>query len=139
MTHYENIPNELKQLNQWVCTRSDSKVPMKAFEPEAASSTNPETWSSFDTALEAVSEGHYDYCGFVFNDNGYVGIDIDDGYDQDGFLSPLAAEIIGLCKSYTEKSKAGEVSIFCSEAHSRSKARINLGGVEIYKALDTLL
>lgn len=31
MTHYENIPNELKKLNQWVCTRGDSKVPMKTF------------------------------------------------------------------------------------------------------------
>ena len=50
---------------------------MKACEREAASSTNPDTWSSFDTALKAVSEGHYDYCGFVFNDNGYVGIDIE--------------------------------------------------------------
>ncbi|SCJ25601.1 Uncharacterised protein [uncultured Ruminococcus sp.] len=57
MTYYENIPEELKQLNQWVCTRSDGKVPMKAFEMEAASSTNPETWSSFDTALKAVSGG----------------------------------------------------------------------------------
>ena len=53
MTRYENIPEELKQLNQWVCTRSDSKVPMKATAPEAASSTNPETWSSFDTACKA--------------------------------------------------------------------------------------
>ena len=57
LTRYENIPEELKRLNQWVCTRSDSKVPMKAFEREAASSTNPETWSSFDTALKAVSGG----------------------------------------------------------------------------------
>lgn len=36
-----------------------------------------------------------------------MGIDIDDGYDQDGFLSPLAAEIIGMYESYTEKSKSG--------------------------------
>lgn len=126
MTHYENIPEELKQLNQWVCTRSDSKVPMKAFEREAASSTNPETWSSFDTALKAVSEGHYDYCGFVFNDNGYVGIDIDDGYDQDGFLSPLAAEIIGMCESYTENQRAAEGFIFYSEVRSPLRERTTL-------------
>ena len=65
MTHYENIPDELKRLDQWVCTRSDSKVPMKAFEREAASSTNPETWSSFDTALKAVTEGHYVMWGLI--------------------------------------------------------------------------
>lgn len=134
MTRYENIPEELKRLNQWVCTRSDSKVPMKAFEREAASSTNPETWSSFDTALKAVSEGHYDYCGFVFNDNGYVGIDIDDGYDQDGFLSPLAAEIIGLCESYTEKSKSGRGFHILLRGALPFKGKNNLAGVEIYKS-----
>ncbi len=134
MTRYENIPEELKQLNQWVCTRSDSKVPMKATAPEAASSTNPETWSSFDTACKAVSEGHYDYCGFVFDDNGYVGIDIDDGYDQDGFLSPLAAEIIGLCESYTEKSKSGRGFHILLRGTLPFKGKNNLAGVEIYKA-----
>lgn len=134
MTRYENIPEELKQLNQWVCTRSDSKVPMKATAPEAASSTNPETWSSFDTACKAVSEGHYDYCGFVFDDNGYVGIDIDDGYDQDGFLSPLAAEIIGLCESYTEKSKNGRGFHILLRGTLPFKGKNNLAGVEIYKA-----
>lgn len=91
MTHYENIPGELKELNQWVCTRSDSKVPMKAFENEAASSTNPQTWATFDMANDAVSKGFYDYCGFVFADNGFVGIDIDTGYDEEGFMTPLAA------------------------------------------------
>lgn len=134
MTRYENIPEELKKLNQWVCTRGDSKVPMKAYEREAASSTNPETWSSFDTAFRAVSEGHYDYCGFVFNDNGYVGIDIDDGYDQDGFLSPTAAEIIGLCESYTEKSKSGTGFHILLRGSLPFKGKNNLAGVEIYKA-----
>lgn len=134
MTHYENIPDELKKLDQWVCTRSDSKVPMKAFEREAASSTNPETWSSFDTALKAVSEGHYDYCGFVFNDNGYVGIDIDDGYDQDGFLSQIAADIIGKCRSYTEKSKSGSGFHILLRGTLPFKGKNNLAGVEIYKS-----
>ena len=107
---------------------------MKATAPEAASSTNPETWSSFDTAHKAVSEGHYDYCGFVFNDNGYVGIDIDDGYDQDGFLSSLAAEIIGLCESYTEKSKSGSGFHILLRGTLPFKGKNNLAGVEIYKA-----
>ena len=134
MTHYENIPQELKELNQWVCTRSDNKVPMKATAPEAASSTNPKTWSSFDTALYAVSKGHYDYCGFVFNDNGYVGIDIDTGYDQDGFLSQTAADIIGKCKSYTEKSKSGRGFHILLRGTLPFKGKNNLAGVEIYKS-----
>lgn len=134
MTRYENIPEELKKLNQWVCTRSDSKVPMKAFENEAASSTNPRTWTTFDTAEEAVSKGFYDYCGFVFADNGYVGIDIDTGYDEDGFISPVAATIIGKCKSYTERSKSGRGFHILLKGALPFKGKNNLAGVEIYKS-----
>lgn len=134
LTHYENIPEELIKLNQWVCTRNDSKVPMKAFENEAASSTNPQTWATFDTANKAVSEGLYDYCGFVFADNGIVGIDIDDGFDEDGFLSPLAAIIIGKCESYTEKSKSGRGFHILLRGTLPFKGRNNLAGVEIYKS-----
>lgn len=133
MIRYENIPEELKQLNQWVCARDESKVPMKAFENGAASSTNPQTWSTFDMANEAVSKGFYDYCGFVFNDNGYVGIDIDDGYDEDGFLSQLAADIIDKCKSYTEKSKSGTGFHILVRGELPFKGKNNLAGVEIYK------
>lgn len=74
MPQYDNIPDELKNLAQWVCTFEGSKVPMKAFENEAASSTNPATWTDFNTALGAVEEGFYDYYGFVFAENGLVGI-----------------------------------------------------------------
>ena len=102
MVCYDNIPEELKNLNQWVCAWDRSKIPMKSWENEAASSTNPETWSDFETALESVNQGHYDYCGFVFADNGYVGIDIDCGYDDEGFMSVLGADIVGKCHSYTK-------------------------------------
>lgn len=107
MVNYDNIPEELKKLNQWVCVSDNSKVPMKAWENEAASSTNPNTWSDFETALEMVENRYYDYCGFVFADNGYVGIDIDNGYDEDGLMSVLGADIVGKCQSYTEKSRSG--------------------------------
>lgn len=136
LTHYENIPNELKELNQWVCTRSDSKVPMKAFEDEnpCASSTNPQTWATFDMANEAVSKGFYDYCGFVFADNGFVAIDIDTGFDEEGFMTPLAADIIGHCESYTEKSKSGRGFHIILRGTLPFKGKNNLAGVEIYKS-----
>lgn len=134
MNHYENIPEELKKLEQWVCTHDGSKVPMKAFENEAASSTNPETWSDFSTALEVVEKGYYDYCGFVFADNGIVGIDIDMGYDEDGLMSQLAADIIGHCESYTEKSKSGRGFHILLRGTLPFKGKNNLAGVEIYKA-----
>lgn len=134
MVCYDNIPEELKNLNQWVCASDNSKVPMKSWENEAASSTNPETWSDFDTALESVKNKYYDYCGFVFADNGYVGIDIDDGYDDEGFINVLGADIVGKCHSYTEKSRSGRGFHILLRGTLSFKGKNNLKGVEIYKA-----
>ena len=129
-----NIPNELKNLRQWVCTKGDNKVPMMAEIKCAASSTDERSWSSFDSARASVESGYYDYVGFVFNDDGIVGIDIDDGYDEDGLMSELAADIIGACESYTEKSKSGRGFHILLKGELPFKGKNNLKGVEIYKA-----
>lgn len=130
---YDNIPEDLKKLDQWVCANEDSKVPMQANRPYAASSTNPDTWASFEDALWAVEHGYYDYLGFVFNDNGIVGIDIDDGFDSDGKPTPLACDIVGKCWSYTEISRSGRgVHVFV-KGDIPFKGKNNLAGVEMYK------
>lgn len=129
-----NIPEELKKLNQWVCTRGDRKIPMLADGTDVASSTDPSTWTSFANARTSVEYGLNDYVGFVFNDNGIIGIDIDDGYDEDGFISPLAADIIGRCESYTEKSKSGTGFHILLFGNLPFKGKNNLRGVEIYKS-----
>lgn len=132
--NYDNIPKELQDLKQWVCAKEYSKVPMKAWENATASSTDYKTWSDFQTALEAYNLWHYDYCGFVFADNGLVGIDIDCGFNEDGFISPLAADIIGKCKSYTEKSRSGRGFHIILKGDLPFKGKNNLKGVEIYKS-----
>lgn len=130
----DNIPQSLKKLPQWVCTDGDSKVPLEAGSTYPASSTNPMSWSSFDSAKTTIDLGFHDYVGFVFNDNGIVGIDIDDGYDEDGLMSELAADIIGKCGSYTEKSKSGRGFHILLYGDIPFKGKNNLKGVEIYKA-----
>ena len=129
---YDSIPEELRRLNQWVCANDCSKVPMQATRPYPASSTNPATWSSFEDALWAVEHGYYDHLGFVFNDNGIVGIDIDDAV-TDGRLSPLAAEICDICYSYTEVSKSGTGLHIFVKGDIPFKGKNNLAGVEVYK------
>ena len=129
----DNIPKEIRYLRQWVCTRGDSKVPMCANTDRAASSTDERTWNTFSQATWSVENGYYDYVGFVFNDNGIVGIDIDDGHDEDGFMSELAADIIGACESYTEKSKSGRGFHILLKGDLPFKGKNNLKGVEIYK------
>lgn len=134
MTHYENIPEEMRKLNQWVCVREGSKIPMQAMQEEPATSTDESTWSDFGTALAAVSEGRYDYLGFVFNTNEIVGIDIDAGVDDDGFMTPLAADIIARCGSYTERSKSGRGFHILLKGQLPFRGKNNLAGVEIYQA-----
>ena len=127
------LPKEIRELKQWVCAWNGSKIPMQASLRLSASSTNPQTWSDFETAQNAVEQCIYNYVGFVFNDNGIVGIDIDKGYDDDGFLSPLACDIIGKCQSYTEKSKSGRGFHILVKGDIPFKGKNNLKGVEIYK------
>lgn len=130
---YDNIPEELRKLDQWVCANADSKVPMQANRPFPASSTNPNTWATFEDARRAVKEGYYDYIGFVFNDNGIVGIDLDDSMTY-GIASPLAIEIANLCSSYTEISKSATGIHIFVKGDIPFKGKNNLAGIEIYKA-----
>jgi hypothetical protein len=105
---------------------------MQANRPCAASSTNPDTWASFEDALWAVEHGYYDYLGFVFNDNGIVGIDLDDAIEN-GCLSSLACEVYDLCWSYAEVSKSGTGLHLFVKGDIPFKGKNNLAGVEMYK------
>lgn len=134
MACYENIPQEMRDLPQWVCADNADKAPKNALFPCYASSVDPATWTSYTNAVNAWQEGKYPYCGFVFADNGLVGIDIDAGYDADGFMTPLASDIIGACQSYTEKSKSGRGFHIIVRGTLPFKGKNNLAGVEIYRS-----
>ena len=128
-----NIPKELTILHQWVGVGVDSKVPMQIDTLYPASSIAAETWCSFEEAKKALDAGEITYPGFVFANNGIVGIDIDDGFDQEGFISPLASDIIGICKSYTERSRSGRGFHILLKGDIPFKGKNNRNGVEIYK------
>ena len=130
---YDNIPQELKVLKQWVCAQNGSKAPQKAFEWGGASTTDPTTWGDFETACAAVDEGYYDHIGFVFNNNGIVGIDIDTGFDEFGLPTPEAMDILTRCKSYTEKSKSGRGFHIFIRGDLPFDGQNNGQGVEIYR------
>ena len=146
MIDYSNIPKELRELKQWVCVTGDSKVPMQAFSCRPASSTNPATWCSFDDAVLSVKLGFHDYIGFVFNDNGIVGIDLDDAVTFNEVcslvpgesirypvISDLASDITRRCTSYTEVSKSGTGLHIFVKGDIPFKGKNNLAGLEIYK------
>ena len=132
-TRYLNIPAELREEKAWVNVWEGSKVPMQATVRKAASSSNPNTWSNYIDAEHNVQHGYYDGLGYVFHDTGVVGIDIDDGF-TDGLLNPLAADIIGHCQSYTEKSRSGRGVHILVRGELPFKGKNNRAAVEIYKS-----
>lgn len=131
-----NIPQELRELIRWVGVKvvDGTKRPMQVNKNKLASVTENLTWGTFKQACKRVKNKEYDFIGFVFADDGYVGIDIDHAIDDLGFISDEAMEIIEACKSYTEISQSGEgIHIIC-KGDIPFKGKNNQKGFEIYKS-----
>ena len=112
---YNNIPDELKQLNNWCVWKlqerngKKTKIPFNAETGEFAKSNDKSTWSSYETAVNA--EG-VDGIGFFFEPP-YLGIDIDKidddlhRYKHGDKLDNIVSEFNEAFKSYTEVSPSG--------------------------------
>lgn len=111
----ENIPPEAKNLPQWDCYKLEvvdsdkTKVPYSPATGQRASSTDAQTWTSFNAAQVAYQDLEiYDgICFFVTEEAGIVFIDLDKCI-QDGIIAAWAAEIVKRFDSYTEKSQSGK-------------------------------
>ena len=131
--NYDKIPDEIKAIPRWVCVWKNNKNPMQATQRKGASSTNPETWSTYEQAKAAVDNGQYDNIGFVFAGDGLVGIDIDCGFDEDDFLSDVSIQCMQACQSYTEKSRSGRGIHILVRGTLPFAGKNNRAGVEIYQ------
>lgn len=93
------------------CGEGTSKIPDDPTTGRYASSTNPTTWTDFETALAYYERDDTDTegIGFVFSeDDPFVGVDLDNCRDSDtGDLDPLAADAIERCGSYAAVSSSG--------------------------------
>jgi hypothetical protein len=107
--HPENVPAELKTDERWV-TCDEYKVPLIAIENGAcfaASSTNADTWRSYETAFRTYQENeHIAGVGRVIETNEpYVGVDLDDCLEpKTGEITAWAQTIIERLNSYAEIS-----------------------------------
>jgi len=109
----ENIPNELKRHPQWMGYNLEitkdgklTKVPYRVDGKGKASSTDPQTWTDFDTAREIVSRGTFNGMGFALTlAIRIICIDLDHCVDSvTGEIEPWALEIVQRLNSYTEFS-----------------------------------
>lgn len=100
------IPEELKTIPRWVCCTAD-KLPICPRNGDAASSTDPGTWSDYATAAGAVTRLGCRGIGFVLG-GGIAGIDIDHCIDPEtGVVAQAALAIVESMHSYTEISPSG--------------------------------
>lgn len=143
---YEKIPEDLKKLPCWICwkavpdTRSHSgikKIPIAPATGAAASSTDPASWTDFETAVKASEK--YSGIGFVFDGrSGYFGVDVDDIGDcvnallNSGDTDNIAGEFILSLRSYAELSQSKNgIHIICKGKLPPGGRRC--GNVEMYE------
>ena len=137
MENYKNIPDSLKQLNQWVCFKLEpnekkgkaDKIPKDPKTGYNAKSNNPATWSDYQTAVKAVSKYGFDGIGIQFA-NGIFGVDLD-GVIKDGKFTAEAQDIIKTMDSYTEYSPSGTGVHILAKGTIPPKDR-RKGSVEMY-------
>ena len=102
------IPQELKELNQWHCWKdvNGNKIPIQV-NGNAAKSNDPATWTDYQTAVDAA-EFH---TGLAFEiAEPYTGVDLDNCLDAFGNLREWAIPIVGRLDgvAYAEISPSGK-------------------------------
>jgi primase-polymerase (primpol)-like protein len=117
----DNIPIELCRHQQFGVWRFEEfidqetgevfwdKIPISARTGRRASSTNPQTWASFDVAARAYERGGYDGLAyFLHRDAGIVGLDLDKcRVAATGVIERWAKHIVDKLRTYTELSPSG--------------------------------
>lgn len=112
-----NIPEPLKQLNQFVVFKTEERDGKKIKVPyqingERAKSNDPSTWTSYEEAVDFCNQNKEFYLGFrpvANNDeiNNLIIIDLDHVIDEDGNISKEVSKWINRFDSYTEISLSG--------------------------------
>jgi len=158
--HFENIPDDLAELDHWILWTFEekrnknneididengeiqyTKIPKQ---PNGinADSTQPNTWSDLETVEEALNKNpeQFDGIGFVFTNSGIVGIDIDNkneelqeylSSDDTDINTNAVAEFIETTKSYAEVSPSGN-GIHIYMKGSKPEGKSKTGNFEMY-------
>jgi len=123
---YQNIPDELKKIPQWVCvkvypsidkksgeviTKKNGKIKLGKLPKNPKNNQNAKindhlTWGTYSEALEGCKKYGYQNIGFAITEKDpYFGIDVDDCIDENGNFNAIAQEILNRFSStYSEYS-----------------------------------
>jgi hypothetical protein len=146
----ENVPQILRERDQWIVWRAERKQPTNGKPPEKpwdkipvdartganASTTNPRTWTDFATAFKTYSDMPkiYSGLGYVLAREDESGIDIDGCRNLvTGELTPEARSIVADLNSYVEASPSGTgIRIFAFGSPKPKGAKRKRKSYEIY-------
>jgi len=137
------IPGELKSCPQWLVWKGIpsknrpgkmDKIPYQ-INGNKASTTNPDTWTTFEKAMDALQSGEYQGVGFVFTkETPFSGVDIDSCI-KDGKIDESAKELLVELTSYTEVSPSGKgLHIIVKGKKPGTRSRKKGSNVEIYSS-----
>lgn len=109
------LPRELKDTGRWCVWRYEqpegraklTKCPYTPRTGGRAKSNDPNTFSSYQEAVNTLERGGYDGLGVGLFD-GLCAVDIDNCLSEDGTPSLLALDIVSTLGSYTETSPSGQ-------------------------------
>ena len=113
------IPQELRCRDQWLAWARveqprPTKVPRRSLDPtQLASTTDPNTWSTFEQAVVALDHPEVTGIGFVLTaDDPFIGIDLDHVLHEGRLNGAMLAETtlgtwIAAFNTYTEVSPSG--------------------------------
>lgn len=119
---YDNVPRTLRGMNHWVCWKQQlhenkdgskrwTKVPVDAQTGNFASSTDPDTWTSYENAAAYAKRSDIAACGIGFvvgDEDAVIGIDIDDCRDPEtGDIDPVVVKFLRESDTYAEVSPSG--------------------------------
>lgn len=137
MYNFQNIPDELKRLPQWVVWKyeqtDDGKQTKILYNPLGgwrASTVDARTWVDFNTAVQAyeTSQSVYAGIGFVFtNFDEYCGIDLDSTEDQEAYARQV--KVYEALNSYSELSPSGKglhIIVKATIPHGRKRSFIEV-------------
>lgn len=139
---YNEIPYELKELQQWCGFKlqerngKTTKIPIDAHTGNLGKSNDEGTWSDFETALSSIDKFQCDGIGFYFK-KPYFGIDIDDvkteidRYKDNDHDNNIISEFIDLMGSYAETSVSGNGIHIIAKGELPDGGR-RKGNVEVY-------
>ena len=136
-----SVPLPMRLALRWVVWRLEerkdkpTKVPYAPFPgpPRRASVRDPTTWGSLHAALERLRDPFYSGLGFVLGD-GFVGLDLDGAYDEEGNLRPWAKAILDRAPTLAElsPSRRGIHLYLLGEWPQGKRVALPGGGLEVY-------